>query len=616
MSLSQYFKNLRIRAKLLLAFGSLLAISVLLVFFTFQTLNEIQSYKRLTEKTDSLFISMQAMEISIAEFVSEEYKSTDFLKNGKSQAQEGFQSDFKLANSLLDQIEYSLPWREETLKVSEIRTGLKEVSSVFNALTEKLIRRGFKDYGLEGALRKSVHDVEKADFKYDKADLLTLRRHEKDFFLRKDIKYQTEFNKSLIAFRENVSKSADASILDLITRYNDQFNEIVDIETQIGLSANDGMRGELNSSLSQVKPMINQLNLFVATQSKRGTHQSILFLITIVGIQLFSGIALAFYYSNQISKPVKQIKSAVQSLASGKYPDQLVVDSNEEMGQTKAGFNQFVKRLQVATNFAETMGRGNLQLNYEDQFRNDVLAKALINMQTKLKEADEQKAEINWVNKGGAKFNDILKEDNASIEKLGDGILRFLVNYVEANQAALFIRESKERDLLVRIASYAYGKKKFVDQEIEVGQGTIGQAVLEGETIYLTDVPKNYISITSGLGESTPKAVLIVPLKVRDQIMGVLELASFSVFEKYKIEFVEQISENIATMLSGRKSIELTNRLLAEAREKTEMLTQQEEEMRQHSEELLATQEEMNRQRQELEAELTELRQQVYSQQK
>lgn len=328
------------------------------------------------------------MEISIAEFVSEEYKSSDFLKKGKSQAQDTFQSDFELANGLLDQIEYSLPWREETLKVSEIRMGLKKVSGVFNAITEKLIRRGFKDYGLEGALRKSIHEVEKADFKYDKADLLTLRRHEKDFFLRKDVKYQTEFNKSLIAFREKVSKSADASILDLITRYHDQFNEIVDIETQIGLSANTGMRGELSSSIGQVKPVIKQLNLFVATQSKRETHQSILFLITIVVIQLISGVVLAIYYSNQISKPVMQIKSAVQSLASGKYPDQLVVDSTEEIGLTKAGFNQFVKRLQVATNFAETMGKGNLQLNYEDQFRNDVLAKALINMQTKLKEAD------------------------------------------------------------------------------------------------------------------------------------------------------------------------------------------------------------------------------------
>ncbi|NOS91584.1 MAG: GAF domain-containing protein [Cyclobacteriaceae bacterium] len=552
----------------------------------------------------------------MAEFISEEFKSTAFLKEGKSKAQETFKTNYNLANGLINYIDESLPWNEERSKVTDLRVGLTKTAEVFARLTGKLTQRGFKDFGLEGALRKSIHEVENADFKYDKSDLLMLRRHEKDFFLRKDLKYQTEFNKTLIEFREKVSKTAQPAILDLITNYQKQFAEIVDMETKIGLTANDGLRGELQTVINQVKPQIEKLNRYVDTQSKTAISQSIWFLILIVVIQIISGVALAIYYSNQISKPIKQIKSAVLSLASGNYPDELVVDSTEEIGQTKDGFNQFVKRLQVATNFAETMGKGNLQLHYDDQFSNDVLARALINMQTKLKDADEQKARINWVNKGAAKFNDILKEDNASIEKLGDSILRFLVNYVEANQAALFIRESKERDLLVRISSYAYGKKKFIEQEIEVGQGVIGQAVLEGETIYLTDVPKNYISITSGLGESTPKAILIVPLKIRDQIMGILEIASFSVFEKHKIEFIEQISENIATMLSSRKSIELTNQLLAEAREKTEMLTQQEEEMRQNSEELLATQEEMTRQRQELEAELMELREQIQLQNK
>jgi len=607
-------KNLRIRAKLLFAFGSILAISALLVVFTFRTLNRIQSYKELTEKTDSLFITMQTMEISMAEFVSEEFKSSGFLKEGKSKAQETFKTNYNLANGLINNVEESLPWSDERPKASELRIGLSKTAEVFARLTGKLTQRGFKDFGLEGALRKSIHEVEKADFKYDKADLLTLRRHEKDFFLRKDLKYQTEFDKTLIEFREKVSKTAEPAILDLITNYQKQFAEIVDMETQIGLTANDGLRGELQSVINQVKPQIEQLNRYVDTQSKTAISQSIWFLILIVVFQIISGVALAIYYSNQISKPIKQIKSAVLSLASGNYPEPLVVDSTEEIGQTKDGFNQFVERLQVATNFAETMGKGNLQLSYDNQFSNDVLARALINMQAKLKDADEQKAKINWVNQGAAKFNDILKEDNASIEKLGDSILRFLVNYVEANQAALYIRESKERDIIVRIASYAYGKKKFIEQEIEVGQGVIGQAVLEGETIYLTDIPQNYISITSGLGESTPKAILIVPLKVRDQIMGILEMASFAAFEKHKIEFIEQISENIATMLSSRKSIELTNQLLAEASAKTEMLTQQEEEMRQNSEELLATQEEMTRQRQELEAELIELREQINSQ--
>lgn len=614
MIVFQFFKNLRIRAKLLLAFGSLLAISVMLVFSTFQTLHKIQSYKRLTEKADSLFIAMQAMEISITEFVNEEYKSIEFLKEGKSQSQETFKSNAQLANSLIKEIESSLQWSQQIPKATAIQSGLAQVSTVFARLTEKLIRRGFKDYGLEGALRKSIHEVELTNFKFDKVDLLTLRRHEKDFFLRKDTKYQMEFNKSLIEFREKVAVSAQPSVLDLITNYQDQFNEIVDIETQIGLTIHTGMRGELRSSINQVKPMINKLNRQVDIESKRATGQSIIFLISIVVIQLISGIALAIYYSNQLSKPVKQIKSAVKSLASGNYPEQLVVDSTEEMGQTKAGFNQFVKRLKIATNFAQTMGDGNLNLNYDDQFSNDVLARALINMQNKLKEADEQKAKINWANEGGARFNNILKEDNVSLEKLGDDILKFLVNYVGANQAALFIRENKDGDVLVRIASYAYGKKKFIDQQIEVGNGIIGQTVLEAETIYLTEVPKNYVSITSGLGESTPQTILIVPLKIRDQVKGVLELASFSTFERYKIDFIEKISQSIASLLANLMNKEITNQLLTEAREKTEMLTQQEEEMRQNSEELLATQEEMSRQRKKLEAELLELRQQVYSQ--
>ena len=139
----------------------------------------------------------------------------------------------------------------------------------------------------------------------------------------------------------------------------------------------------------------------------------------------------------------------------------------------------------------------------------------------------------------------------------------------------------------------------------------MGQCVLEAHTIYIKEVPSDYVSITSGLGQATPRAVLIVPLKVRDEVMGVLEMASFESFETFQIEFVEKISENIATLLSNRKSSELTKQLLHESEERSEMLTQQEEEMRQNTEELQATQEEMIRQRSELEKEIAILRQRL-----
>jgi len=67
---------------------------------------------------------------------------------------------------------------------------------------------------------------------------------------------------------------------------------------------------------------------------------------------------------------------------------------------------------------------------------------------------------------------------------------------------------------------YAWDKKKYVNQKVHVGEGLTGQAWQEGDTIYLTDIPQNYIRITSGLGDANPSAVLIVPLKVNDQILG------------------------------------------------------------------------------------------------
>ena len=94
-------------------------------------------------------------------------------------------------------------------------------------------------------------------------------------------------------------------------------------------------------------------------------------------------------------------------------------------------------------------------------------------------------------------------------------------------------------------STYAYSRKKFLDKKIKPGQGLVGQAYLEKETVYLKDIPKGFMSITSGMGESTPNQVLITPLIVNEQVEGVLEMASFSTFEQYQIDFLKHWESSV-----------------------------------------------------------------------
>jgi len=133
-----------------------------------------------------------------------------------------------------------------------------------------------------------------------------------------------------------------------------------------------------------------------------------------------------------------------------------------------------------------------------------------------------------------------------------------------------------------------------------VGQGLIGQAVLEEATIHTDKIPNGYVYVTSGLGEATPSSLLIVPLKLSQKVYGAIEIASFSKFEHYQVAFVEKISESIAATIATVKANDTTVKLLEESQFFSEQMRAQEEEMRQNMEELTSTQEEMARTQQEL----------------
>ncbi len=151
----------------------------------------------------------------------------------------------------------------------------------------------------------------------------------------------------------------------------------------------------------------------------------------------------------------------------------------------------------------------------------------------------------------------------------------------------------------------------LLPEQIEIGEGLVGRCYQEKEKIYLTDIPHDYMKITSGLGEDSPRALLIVPLIYNDVIYGLVEIASFNEYPQHVIEFIERIGESIAATISSSKSQIQTALLLEQSQQQAEEMSSQEEEMRQNMEELRATQEQSQRSEEELQRECEELKRRI-----
>jgi PAS domain S-box-containing protein len=309
------------------------------------------------------------------------------------------------------------------------------------------------------------------------------------------------------------------------------------------------------------------------------------------------GIYATYFSINSITKPIAGLSELITTLSKGKFVSVTLKKGRDEIGRMAEAIENMLTGLKAKVEFAENIGKGNYESNFELLGEDDTMGGALLQMRGNLKQAAEEDRKRNWASEGLAKFADILRSRNNNLDELSDNIISNLVKYMNASQGALFlINDDNSNDTFIElVACYAYNRKKHLNKRIELGEGITGQCILERDTIYMSDVPDNYLRITSGLGEALPKNILIVPLKIEENVFGVVEIASFQTIAPHQIDFVQKLGESIASTISSVKVNSRTKKLLEETQVQAEQMRAQEEEMRQNMEELSATQEEMHR---------------------
>jgi transcriptional regulator with GAF, ATPase, and Fis domain len=219
----------------------------------------------------------------------------------------------------------------------------------------------------------------------------------------------------------------------------------------------------------------------------------------------------------------------------------------------------------------------------------------------------KKEAEQNWITKGKDEISHILRLHH-NIDELSYDVLVKLINYIQTIQGAVYLYD-EEKQKLINLATYAYNRRKYLKQEFQIGEGLIGECAYEREFIYRTEIPDDYVTITSGiLGDRKPKSLLLVPLITNEKLEGVLEFASLDdEIPELTIRFLKDVGEIIARTIFNLRINQKTEKLLQEAQQMAQELKENEEELRQNAEEMKITQEELEISNAKLEAKIEEV---------
>ncbi len=198
-----------------------------------------------------------------------------------------------------------------------------------------------------------------------------------------------------------------------------------------------------------------------------------------------------------------------------------------------------------------------------------------------LKDTTQKNTEQDWLKTNIAKFTGMLQghKDLVTVSKL---ILSELAPLVNAQHGVFYMSDfdANNNPVLKLLGSYAYRERKNISSAFKFGEGLVGECALEKERILVSNVPTDYIHVSSGLGESPPANIIVLPVTFEGQVKAVIELASFNKFSEIHMQFLDQLTESIGIVLNTIAANMRTESLLAQSQGLTEELQKQQEELK------------------------------------
>lgn len=594
---SMTLKSLSINKKLLLSFFCLALCSAGGGFISWYLLDSVRQYQATKSNMNQLVTLVQEAQQAEKSFLLYDQIAPSYYETSTSDNLVTYHEKIVLASKKLKELQQDELVTQLGLsgQLTLLERELNAYEHHFSRLHAAVSQRGFKDWGLIGEMRSYVHVLLEAVSPEEQVFALSLRRHEKDYLLRKDPKYVDRLNETVEAYKQfllqatggHFTKRYQTEAILGIEAYQQHFARIVAIEEQIGKDQNSGMQRDLTESVEAILPVLTHVDEVINTAVDTIYPQSLLVLILSVIFLLSVGILLSYLLTKHLGSPIIRLDAVVNRVLSGdmEVASQIQASNRrDEIGSLVNHFREMMQQLQKSI--------------YEANFKNE-----------KLEQASRDEAARRWLTEGVSTIADELKHQGRPLNDLAYGVISALVRYVGAAQACIYIKGSGEGEEMMNLsACYAANRRKYREGAVYKGEGLIGAAWIENDELFLTEIPQGYLTIQTGLGHIDPQCIFLVPVRSDQGVEAVIELASLQVLSVTERKLVWEVADRLGGVISAVRLQNDSKHLLQETQRMAEELKTNEEELRQNMEELTATQEETLRRHQELVAQLNSQR--------
>jgi len=282
---------------------------------------------------------------------------------------------------------------------------------------------------------------------------------------------------------------------------------------------------------------------------------------------------------NRVTRTLKEVTQQANIIASGNY--QIDITPRSEQDDMGVALQNMTATLKDVAHQANVIAAGNYQADIKPRSEKDELGIALRNMTTTLRDAETETRTRDWLKTGQTSLADAIRGE-LTPATIASNVLRLLCEYIGAQVGTFYVFNAETKQLVL-LDSYALTQ---CNETFDLGKGIAGQAGLEKKIISITDIPDDYLTIVSSIGESRPRHLAVIPLLHNDQLFGVIEFGTLKAFDETAMELLQSQSESISIALQTSQARKKVAQLLEESQAQTEELQTQQEELKTANEEL------------------------------